>query len=177
VVQLDTIDRHLIGYLKHDGRMTYAELAGRLGVSEGTAKNRLTRLVDSGVVRIVPVVEPEHLGYRLNVWFGIRCTPGSLRTVADALRSLHPVRYVGVCSGAYDVICESIFLDEAEMLAFLADDVPRIDGIVDVQTSTVLSISKFGYEWELREEDVRPARRRHRGGEGLRSVRATGDEG
>jgi Lrp/AsnC family transcriptional regulator, regulator for asnA, asnC and gidA len=158
-VDLDSIDRHLIGALKRDGRRSYADLASAIGVSEGTVKNRLTRLVSSGAVRVVPVVEPEHLGYRLNVWFGIRCRPGTLRDVANALRDLHPVRYVAVSSGAYDVVAEAIFLDEAEMLAFLNDDIPGIDGIRDVDASTVLSIEKFGYEWELREEDVVPARR------------------
>jgi DNA-binding Lrp family transcriptional regulator len=95
----------------------------------------------------------------MNVWLGIRCTPGALLDVSSALRDLHPVRYVGVCSGAYDIICESIFLSEEELLRFLSDELRAIEGITDVDTSTVLDIAKFGYEWELREEDVAPNRR------------------
>jgi Lrp/AsnC family transcriptional regulator, regulator for asnA, asnC and gidA len=171
-MQLDSIDRRLIGALKHDGRKSYAELASSIGVSEGTVRNRLARLVESGVVRIVPVVEPENVGYRLNVWFAIRCQPGTLRDVARSLRGLHPVRYVAISTGAYDVITEAIFLDEAEMLSFLNDDVPTIDGITDIDTSTVLTIEKFGYEWELREEDVVPAG----GGRRRRSLRPVPDE-
>jgi Lrp/AsnC family transcriptional regulator for asnA, asnC and gidA len=172
-MDLDAKDRHLIGALKLDGRRSYADLAAAIGVSEGTVRNRLARLVDSGAVRVVPVVEPEHLGYRLNVWFGIRCRPGTLRDVARALRDLHPVRYVAISSGAYDVVAEAIFLDEAEMLAFLDEGIPRIEGIAVVHTSTVLSIEKFGYEWELREEDVVPTRSGRRTGD-LRSVRGRG---
>ena len=158
-MSLDSIDRQLIASLKIDGRMSYAELATRLGVSEGTARNRLGRLVESGALRIMPVVEPDKIGYRMNVWLGIRCRPGALLDVAAALRELHPVRYVGVCSGAYDIICESIFLSEEELLRFLADEIRSIGGITEVDTSTVLDISKFGYEWELREEDVVPNKR------------------
>jgi Lrp/AsnC family transcriptional regulator for asnA, asnC and gidA len=158
-VSLDSIDRQLIASLKIDGRMSYAELATRLSVSEGTARNRLGRLVQSGALRIMPVVEPDKIGYRMNVWLGIRCAPGALLDVASALRDLHPVRYVGVCSGAYDIICESIFLSEEELLRFLSDEIRAIEGITDVDTSTVLDISKFGYEWELREEDVAPNKR------------------
>ena len=158
-MSLDSIDRQLIASLKIDGRMSYAELATRLGVSEGTARNRLGRLVESGALRIMPVVEPDKIGYRMNVWLGIRCRPGALLDVAAALRELHPVRYVGVCSGAYDIICESIFLSEGELLRFLAEEIRTIEGITEVDTSTVLDISKFGYEWELREEDVVPNKR------------------
>jgi Lrp/AsnC family transcriptional regulator for asnA, asnC and gidA len=61
-VSLDSIDRQLIASLKIDGRMSYAELATRLSVSEGTARNRLGRLVQSGALRIMPVVEPDKIG-------------------------------------------------------------------------------------------------------------------
>lgn len=74
-MSLDSLDRQLIAGLKLDGRMSYAELAGRLGVSEGTVKNRLTKLLRSGALAIVPVVEPDRIGYRLNVWIGVRCSP------------------------------------------------------------------------------------------------------
>jgi Lrp/AsnC family transcriptional regulator, regulator for asnA, asnC and gidA len=158
-VRLDSVDRGLVANLKLDGRMSYAELASRLGVSEGTARNRLTRLIEGGVVRIAPVVEPEPIGYRLNVWLGIRCHPGAARDAAAALRDLHPVRYVGICTGTYDLICEAIFLSEAELLGFLSTGLADVPGLVHVDTSTVLDIAKFGYEWELREEDVLPASR------------------
>ena len=161
-MRLDTIDRQLIACLKLDGRMSYAEMASQLTVSEGTARNRLARLLESGALRVFPVVEPEPIGYRLNVWLGIRCQPGALRGIGAALRQLHAVRYVGLCAGAFDIICEAVFLSETELLGFLSDEVSAIDGVVDVSTSTVLDTCKLGYEWELREEDVAPARRRRR---------------
>ena len=82
---LDALDRQLVASLKLDGRMSYAELAGRLGVSEGTARNRLARLVEAGTVRILPIVDQTTLGYRLNAWIGVRCQPGAFRRVAEEL--------------------------------------------------------------------------------------------
>ena len=159
-MSLDQLDRQLIAALKLDGRMSYAELGGRLGVSEGTARNRLARLVESGTVKIMPIVDQTKVGYRLNVWIGLRCVPGALRQVSDALADLRAVRYVGACTGHYDVICEAIFLSHAEMLRFLESELPQVGGIVSMETSTVLDISKLGYEWEVREEDARPHRPR-----------------
>jgi Lrp/AsnC family transcriptional regulator for asnA, asnC and gidA len=157
-MSLDQLDRRLIASLKLDGRMSYAELAGRLGVSEGTARNRLARLTESGTIRILPIIDQTKVGYRLNVWIGVRCVPGALRQVSDALSGLHAVRYVSACTGHFDVICEAIFLSQTEMLRFLEEDIPKVGGIVAIETSTVLDISKLGYEWEVREEDARPHR-------------------
>jgi Lrp/AsnC family transcriptional regulator, regulator for asnA, asnC and gidA len=153
-MSLDTLDRQLIASLKLDGRMSYAELAGRLGVSEGTARNRLARLVEAGTVRILPIVDQTTLGYRLNAWIGVRCQPGAFRRVAEELAGCHAVRYVGACTGAYDVICEAVFLSQEEMLQFLESELPTVGGITSTETSIVLEMAKLGYEWELREEDA-----------------------
>jgi Lrp/AsnC family transcriptional regulator for asnA, asnC and gidA len=161
---LDSLDRRLISCLKLDGRMSYSELAGRLGVSEGTARNRLGKLVASGALKIVPVVEPDRIGYRLNMWIGVRCRPGAARTVAEGLARFHAVRYATACAGVYDVICEAVFLSQAEMLGFLESELQTVDGITSAETSLVLEIAKAGWEWELREEDARSAARRDREG-------------
>ena len=151
---LDAVDRRLISCLKLDGRMSYAELAGRLGVSEGTARNRLGKLLGSGTLQVVPVVEPDTIGYRLNVWIGVRCRPGSARSVAESLAGFHAVRYATACAGVYDVICEAVFLSQAEMLDFLEAELQTVEGVTGVETSMVLEIAKTGWEWELREEDT-----------------------
>jgi len=166
---LDALDRRLISCLKLDGRMSYSELSERLGVSEGTARNRLGKLVSSGRLQIVPVVEPDTIGYRLNIWIGVRCRPGVSRMVAEGLARFHAVRYATACTGVYDVICEAVFLSQAEMLRFLESELQTVDGIVGVETSMVLEIAKTGWEWELREEDPTPKKGRGSGRERERS--------
>lgn len=56
-MSLDVLDRQLITVLKEDGRMSYTDLAQRLGVTEGTARNRLQRMIGSDTLRIVPIVD------------------------------------------------------------------------------------------------------------------------
>jgi Lrp/AsnC family transcriptional regulator, regulator for asnA, asnC and gidA len=154
-MRLDALDRKLVATLKQDGRMSFTQLASMLGVSEATARKRLHRLVESETIRIGPIVDQAKIGYRLNVWIGIRCRPGTFRGVAEGLAKFHAVRYVGACTGAYDVICEAVFLSQAEMLTFLERELAAVDGVTETQSSVVLEITKLGYEWELREEDAR----------------------
>lgn len=154
MVSLDEIDRKLIGVLKLDGRMRYTDLAHELGVTEGTVRNRMQRLTDQGTLKVVPIIDQTKIGYRLNVWIGVRCQPGAFGGVAEELARLHPIRYVGACTGVYDVIAEAIFISESEMFTFLESDIPTIDGIISTESSMVLRMVKLGYEWELREEDT-----------------------
>ena len=128
-MSLDSLDRQLIASLKLDGRMSYKEFAGRLGVNEGTARNRLTRLVDAGTINILPIIDQTQIGYRLNAWIGVHCRPGAFRRVAEGLAGFHAVRYVGACTGAYDVICEAVFLSQDEMLGFLEWELATVDGV------------------------------------------------
>lgn len=148
---MDSQDHELINALKDDTRMTYKDLASRLGVAEGTVRNRLTRLLESRTLRLAPIVDQAKLGFRFNAWLGVRCRPGTSRSVARALAKYHAVRYSGATTGTYDVICEAIFRTQAEMLVFLEDDVASIDGIAATDSSVVLEIAKLGYEWELDE--------------------------
>jgi Lrp/AsnC family transcriptional regulator, regulator for asnA, asnC and gidA len=150
---LDVVDRRLIGALKQDGRMRYTDLASKLGVTEGTVRNRIQRLTEQGALKVVPIIDQTKIGYRLNVWLGVRCRPGTFGRVADELARLHPIRYVGACTGTFDVIAEAIFLSESEMYAFLESDIPTIDGIISTESSMVLRMVKLGYEWELCEEE------------------------
>ena len=64
----------------------------------------------------------------------MRCVPGALRQVADDLSGLHAVRYVAAGTGHFDVICEAIFLSQAEMLRFLESELPQVGGIVAIET-------------------------------------------
>lgn len=50
VQPLDAIDTQIVALLTADGRMTNAELAGRLGVAPSTAHARLRALVERGVI-------------------------------------------------------------------------------------------------------------------------------
>jgi Lrp/AsnC family transcriptional regulator for asnA, asnC and gidA len=135
--------------------MAFTQLATELGVSEATARKRLHALLDSGTIRIGPIIDQAKIGYRLNVWLGVRCRPGTFRSVAEGLAKFHAIRYVGACTGAYDVICEAVFLSQAEMLTFLETELASVEGVTETQSSVVLEITKLGYEWELREEDAR----------------------
>lgn len=63
MVDLDEFDRKIIAILGRDGRMTYTELAQRVGLSKTPCQQRVKRLVDSGLITgFRAIVDPAKLG-------------------------------------------------------------------------------------------------------------------
>ncbi|MDX1746772.1 MAG: AsnC family transcriptional regulator, partial [Halobacteriales archaeon] len=47
---MDELDREILEVLRHDARTPYTEIADRVGTSEGTVRNRVEGLSESGVI-------------------------------------------------------------------------------------------------------------------------------
>jgi DNA-binding Lrp family transcriptional regulator len=47
---MDELDREILDILRQDARTPYTEVADRVGTSEGTIRNRVENMVDSGVI-------------------------------------------------------------------------------------------------------------------------------
>jgi DNA-binding Lrp family transcriptional regulator len=47
---MDELDREILDILRQDARTPYTEIADRVGTSEGTIRNRVENMVESGVI-------------------------------------------------------------------------------------------------------------------------------
>lgn len=62
-VDLDHLDRAILRELQSDGRITNAQLARRVGLSESACLRRVRRLEEAGVIdRYVAILRPEAVG-------------------------------------------------------------------------------------------------------------------
>ncbi|HAJ00941.1 MAG TPA: Lrp/AsnC family transcriptional regulator, partial [Dehalococcoidia bacterium] len=52
---MDELDRRIISLLQMDGRASNAKIAREVGVSEGTVRRRLRRLIQEDVVKVIAV--------------------------------------------------------------------------------------------------------------------------
>ena len=62
-VQLDEMSKAIIEKLQQDGRRSYAGIGKSVGLSEAAVRQRVQRLVDSGVMQIVAVTDPMQMGF------------------------------------------------------------------------------------------------------------------
>jgi Lrp/AsnC family transcriptional regulator for asnA, asnC and gidA len=148
----DELDRQIIGLLQQDGRRPNTELAQQLGVTETTVRKRIGRLVSENLIKVVAVPSPEVAGMTMSAIVGITVDMNAYEHVAAALEALVQTRYVGYSTGPYDLIIEVFFRSHEELLDLLSKKLARIPGIVKTDTSVILKVTKFAYEWEIPDE-------------------------
>ena len=147
--RIDEVDREIIRLLQHDGRSSNTEIGRALGLTETTIRKRISRLVGEGLVSIVAVPTPAAVGMTTSAIIGISVQLASLHAVSEALVAFPEVRYVGLSTGRYDVMIEAFFDDHEHLLAFISMKLGAMPGVTSVETSLILKVAKFSYEWEI----------------------------
>ena len=148
-IVIDDVDKAIVEALQHDGRLPYTKLAKEVGLSEAAVRQRVQRLVESGVVQIVAVTDPMMLGFRRMAMIGLK-VEGDLRVVANDIAEIPEVSYVVVVSGSFDLMMEVVCEDDDHLLALLNDTVRSIPGVRSTETFTYLRLFKQTYAWGTR---------------------------
>ncbi|MFB9573502.1 Lrp/AsnC family transcriptional regulator [Streptomyces yanii] len=142
---LDDTDRAITRALTRDGRTPYTTLARELGVSEGTVRQRVARLQESGVLRIVALCDPLRLGHQA-VRLMIQVRDLTPKAVAKTLSGMPMINHVALCAGSQDIFLEGTCRDQAQLVQLL-DDIRMLPGVSRVQVLLLLELFK-DYTWQ-----------------------------
>ena len=145
-VALDELDKRIIEQLQQDGRRPYTQIGPAVGLSEAAVRQRVQRLIDSGVMQIVGVTDPKMVGFGRQAMIGLS-VEGDTRNIADALAALDEVVYVVLTAGSLDVLVEVVVEDDEHLLELLNNKIRSIDGVRDTETFMYLRIHKETYAW------------------------------
>jgi Lrp/AsnC family transcriptional regulator, leucine-responsive regulatory protein len=89
---LDARDLAILKCLESDVRLGISELARQVDLSAPTVRERLQRLVDTGVIRRWWMeIDPRALGYPICVYIRVRPMPGQLNKIAALANDLPQV--------------------------------------------------------------------------------------
>lgn len=146
VFPLDDVDRAIITELQVDGRMSYTALAPRVGLSQAAVRQRVTKLIDRGVMQVVAVTDPLSLGMTTQAMVGITVS-GDVRTVAAAVSACPEAEYVLITAGRYDVLAEVLCEDNESLLSLVNDRLRSIDGVASTEVFSVLKTEKMTFSW------------------------------
>jgi Lrp/AsnC family transcriptional regulator, regulator for asnA, asnC and gidA len=146
---LDDVSKAIIEQLQADGRRSYAAIGKVVGLSEAAVRQRVQRLVESGVMQVVAVTDPLELGFARQAMIGIRAS-GSLEPIADELASLAEVDYVVITAGSFDLLVEVVCESDEELLSVLSSKIRTIDNVLSTETFMYLQLRKQTYSWGVR---------------------------
>jgi Lrp/AsnC family transcriptional regulator for asnA, asnC and gidA len=144
--QLDDTDKAIIRELQLDGRMSHTALAGRIGLSQAATRQRVKRLIDTGVMQVVAVTDPTALDVGVQAMLSIT-VDGDARTVAERLDAIAEVVYLVLTSGRNDLLCEVVCEDNIHLLDLVNGELRAIPGIRTIEVSPYLKLVKQTYSW------------------------------
>ncbi len=146
---LDDVSKAIIEQLQQDGRRSYAAIGKVVGLSEAAVRQRVQKLVDSGIMQIVAVTDPMQLGFARQAMIGIKVT-GPLDPVADALTQLDEVDYVVITAGSYDLLAEVVCESDDHLLELISGKIRAIPEVAATETFMYLQLRKQSYSWGVR---------------------------
>ncbi|NEW70778.1 Lrp/AsnC family transcriptional regulator [Streptomyces rhizosphaericus] len=143
---MDDTDRAILRELQADGRIPYAELGPKVGLSPSAARLRLQRLIDTGTVQVVGVTDPMAMGQQAMALLGLR-VEGDPRAVADELSRHDEVVYVVLTSGRFDLFAEIVCARPRDLLDFINDVVRPVEGVASVENFPYFAIHTHRFMW------------------------------
>ena len=146
---LDATSKKIIEQLQEDGRRPYSTIGRAVGLSEAAVRQRVQRLVESGVVQIVAVTDPVQVGFSRQAMIGIQAD-GDLEQLADRLGELAEVDYVVITAGSFDVLVEVVCEDDEHLLSVLSSSIRAMPGVRRTETFVYLKLRKQLYNWGTR---------------------------
>lgn len=136
VETLDEIDVKILGILRERGRISYTDLGKEVGLSEGAARKRVQKLVESGCIEKFTIETTTKEGIAAIILVSVS-TEVPTPEIAEKIRKIGGVETVYEVAGQFDVAA----LLTGEGLSTVnscVDEIRRVIGVSDTNTLVVL---------------------------------------
>ncbi|MGW1677398.1 Lrp/AsnC family transcriptional regulator [Saccharopolyspora sp. NPDC002376] len=143
---VDDVSKQIIEQLQQDGRRSYAAIGKAVGLSEAAVRQRVQRLLDTGLVQIVGVTDPLQLGFLRQAMIGVNVS-GDAQLVADALAEIPEIEYVVITAGSFDLLVEVVCRDDEQLLEVINQRIRSLDAVTSTETFVYLKLRKQTYTW------------------------------
>ncbi|MDA8372103.1 MAG: Lrp/AsnC family transcriptional regulator [Nocardiopsaceae bacterium] len=143
-IRLDETDLRLLSLLERDGRLSFAELAGRVGLSAGAVRSRVMRLIRGHAVRVTALLNPGAVGLARHGGVALRLE-GDSRTAIKEIASWEHTQFLARCLGRADLI-GTVAANSISGLHTVFEHLNALSGIRVVESWICLSRIKERYD-------------------------------
>ncbi|MEL7487694.1 MAG: Lrp/AsnC family transcriptional regulator [Pseudomonadota bacterium] len=149
----DLIDRKLVALLQEDGRLTNAELAERVGLSQSACHRRVKRLEDTGVISgYSAFVDRKRIGLNVLAYVFVKMESHAEDLLEAFTRGVDAIDEIVACdaiSGDGDYLLKIVAADMDAYAEIALKKVVRLPGVKDSSTNFVLSTMKLDHGWPI----------------------------
>jgi Lrp/AsnC family transcriptional regulator for asnA, asnC and gidA len=144
--KLDEVDKAIVEYLARDARVSNGQIAGALGVTEGTVRARVKRMEEEKLIRITAVTNIDRfrdatLAY---IWIEVERSDQT-RSVAQALAQIEELGFVGVMLGRSDILAITMVRNTEHLAEFVHQRINIIPGVRRTDSTLGVNFLKHDY--------------------------------
>ncbi len=141
-VELDALDRRILRLLQADGRMTNADLARQVALSESACLRRLKALEASGVIaRYAAVIAERAVGLPISVFVTVTLASqaeAALTAFEQAVAAVPEVMECYLMTGGSDYLLRLVVRDVDDLERLHAKALTRLPGVNRVSSSVAM---------------------------------------
>ncbi|MET3806866.1 DNA-binding Lrp family transcriptional regulator [Nakamurella sp. UYEF19] len=142
---LDETDVRLLGLLQLDGRMSYTEMSARTGLSIGTARLRVRRLIADQVIRVGALTAPGTGEQEYAIGLGIQMR-GVVADLVALLADLPEMTFLATTIGRFDILATVTCASLSEGIAAV-DRIRELPQAVGLETWLHMHVFKERYHF------------------------------
>ena len=140
---LDDLDNIIVNLLLEDGRMSYSDIAEKVGLSRTAVKNRIKSLEESGIIKgykavINPENAPEMMTFITNIETQAEHFEECKRIFAESEQTVTIVQTTGNCH----LVAICLAPDVKTMRDFVNRIYKTVPGILSINAHSVLDVVK-----------------------------------
>lgn len=128
---MDETDKKILEVLEEDARKSFTGIAEEAGVSEGTVRNRVEKMLEEGVIEKFTVKRGKAASKAVVM---VELETG--RDIEDVLEEFPDVEIMEV-AGEYDLILE-VEKDSNPEINSVLDEIRKVEGVESTETYMVL---------------------------------------
>lgn len=143
-MNMDHLDVKIIGSLMEDARMTWAELASKVGLSAPAAADRVNRLVKKGLIKKFGILmDPERAGLYCTAFIAVSLeNPAHREQFLEKVIGLSVVQECHHVAGDYDYLLKVRCRNTKALDHIVSFELKSMPGIVRTRTTIVLDTLK-----------------------------------
>ena len=138
---MDDIDRHIVRELRRDGRISYKDLAAKVGLAPSTTLGRVRSLERDGVITGYRAeIAADRMGMAIEALVFVRLRPkndASVRHFVEEVWKIEATTAVYLVTGGDDAIVHVTTSSTESLRATVLERIGRIETVVDERTALV----------------------------------------
>lgn len=144
---LDVIDEKIIELLRENSRLSFREIAERLGKTESTIRRRVKRLIDAGVIKKFTIItSTSKSGQDVHAFVRVNTSMNKLDKAADEVVKFDEVKQAYFLAGQCGIALIIRVPSVSALNEFIREKIANIPGVTGIETCVILQELKHVLE-------------------------------